>query len=161
MNDASGHGVSPMFIRPYVPHFMILVIISPYVSHVPPQYLLPSPVAPQTYITQSLCSSVPMYPIFPRSYVPQSLCSPVPIDVHQSLCSPVPNAMFPQLVPQSLCSPVLFHRSVFHSLCSPNMFPGAYVPYMCDQDSSAGLHQSISMMTLLMIYSIYIMYWGT
>ena len=65
--------------------------------------MFPSPIAPQTYITQSLCSPVPMFPIFPSSFVSQSLCSPL-----------------------------LFHRSVFHSLYSPNMSPSPYVPqYLC------------------------------
>ena len=112
----------------------LLYDISPYVSRVPQSLcypeMFPSPVAPQTYITQSLCSPVPMFPIFhspmfPSPYAPQPLCSPVHLFPSPFRCSPVP--MFPQLIHQSLCSPLLFHKS-FHSLYSPNMFPGAYVP---------------------------------
>ena len=79
------NGVSPMFTRPYVPQSLSspLYDISPYASHVPqsPCYpeMFPSPVAPRTYITQSLCSPVPMFPIFPSPYVSQSLCSPAPV----------------------------------------------------------------------------------
>ena len=143
----------PMFPSPFVPCCMILVPMSP-CSPVP---LLPRNVSQsrcsQTYITKSLCSTVPMFPIFPSPYVSQSLCSPVPVlsnpFVSQSplmflsplICSPVPMfpkvyspvPMFPQLVHKSLCFPVLFHRNVFHSLCSPTcspvpMFPSPYVP---------------------------------
>ena len=64
---------------PHVPRFMILVHMFP---HVPQSQcyseMFPSPVAPQTYITQSLCSPVLMFPIFPSPYV-SSLCSPVPV----------------------------------------------------------------------------------
>ena len=72
-------GVSPMFTRPCVPQSLRspLYDISPYVSHVPQSLcyseMFPSPVAPQTYITQSLCSPVPMFPIFHSPFVSQSL----------------------------------------------------------------------------------------
>ena len=77
--------VSPMFTRPYAPQSICspLYDISPYVSHGPQSLcypeMFPSPVAPQTYITQSLCFPVPMFPIFPSPYVSQSLCSPAPV----------------------------------------------------------------------------------
>ena len=127
----------PMFPSPYVPRFIILVLV----SHAPQSLcypeMFPSPVAPQTYITQSLCSPVPMFPIFPipmfpSPYVPQSLCSPVHLFPSPYRCSPVPMfprpipqkcfpfPIFPKHVPQSLCSPVpMFPKHVLHCLCSP------------------------------------------
>ena len=120
-----------MFTRPYVPRFFILVPV----SHVPQSLcypeMFPSPVATQTYITQSLCSPVPMFPIFPSPYVSQSLCSPVHLFSSPYRCSPVPmlpSPYVPQLIHQSLCSPLLFHRSVFHSLCSPTCSPVPIFP---------------------------------
>ena len=120
-----------MFPSPYVPRFMILVLMflmfpSPYVpqkcSPVPlfPKFTLPSPCVPQYP-----CFPHSPVPLFPSPCAPQSICFPVPINVHQSLCSSVP--MFPKLIHQSLCSPPLLHRS-FHPLYSPNMFPSTYVP---------------------------------
>ena len=124
-----------MFPSPYVPQSLCspLYVISPYVSHVPQSLcypeMFPSPVAPQTYITQPLCSPVPMFPIFPSPYVPPT-SSPVPMfpsPIPQK-CFPFP--MFPKHVPQSLCSPVpMFPKHVPRCLCSPvPMFPQLVSP---------------------------------
>ena len=78
--------------------------------------MFPSPVAPQTYITQSLFSPIPMFPLIHSPYVSPFLCSPV--------------SMFPSpYVPQT-CSPdPMLHRHVLHSLCPSKMF---HSPYAAD-----------------------------
>ena len=98
--------------------------------------MFPSPVAPQTYITQSLCSPVPMFrispsPMFPSRYVPQPLCSPVHLFSIPYRCSPVPMLpspyvpqtnstvpMFPTSIPQKFPFPI-FPKYVPQCLCSP------------------------------------------
>ena len=95
-----GRGVSPRVTKPFVTQSICTesYVISPHVSHVPQSICYPemhnSPVAPQTYITQSLCSPVPMFLILSSPYVFHSRCSPVPKFpspyAPQSLCSPVP-----------------------------------------------------------------------
>ena len=83
--------------------------------------MFPSPVVPQTYITQSLCSPVLMFSIFPSPsvsspYVPQSLCSPVHLLPSPYRCSQVPMLPSPHVPPTN--SPV-------------PMFPSAHVPQTC------------------------------
>ena len=153
-----------MFPSPYVPLLMLLVPMFPNPFGT---QNVSSPITPQTYITQSLFSPVPMFSLIPSAYISQYLCSPVSmlpgLDAPQSLCSqslcspvpmpPPPVTVFPKSYPPHPTSPShdspiprkclplpMFPKHVSQSLCSPKVSRCSYAPKSLSGSSPGLVH---------------------